>query len=417
LTGGGPAAQTVAGVEGIAMAEEFPVPADKLRKLVKKSRQMPIAFGFNAGTSDDDDEYLAAHARKPPELMGKIAKTEGAGNKAAYGTFVAEGSEIHLTCFQTISQLAKKFKKFLKINNKITLNVVVMDPDGNIIDSDVEVLEDWFRDEGDEDEDDDEDSGAATVPPPAPPRAAAVQAPAPAAAPLRAVAPPPPAPETAVAQRAARLRAVQAKLAGLPPDLAARLRPAVMEAAQLLREERPDDADAILRQLTAVLARVQVSAAARPRPPAPPPAAEAPAHVPAEAPARAATLPLSDPRLARLRTALGVLRGQAAGLPAGLALHATLDRAGQALDGGAAHAALAAMKDAQAAQRDARRARARWDRAQAILAAPVARALAGGGRADPDTLRRGWDAARQMADQGQWDRALAALPAIIAAVR
>jgi hypothetical protein len=391
------------------MAEEFPVPADRLRKLVKKSRQMPIAFGFNAGTSDDDDEYLAAHARKPPELMGKIAKTEGAGNKAAYGTFVAEGSEIHLTCFQTIPQLAKKFKKYLKVNNKITLNVVVMDPDGNIIDSDIEVLEDWFRDEGGEDEDDDEDSGAATVPPPAPQRAAAVQAPAPAAAPPRAAAAPPPVPETAVAQRAARLRAMQAKLGGLPPDLAARLRPAVMEAAQLLREERPDEADAILRQLTAVLARVQVTAAARPRPPAPPPAAEAPAP--------AATLPPSDPRLARLRAALGVLRGQAAGLPAGLALHATLDRAGQALDGGAAHAALAAMKDAQAAQRRARRARARWDRAQAILAAPVARALAGGGRADPETLRHGWDAVRQMAEQGQWDRALAALPAIIAAVR
>jgi hypothetical protein len=38
------------------MGAEFPVEGDKLRKLVKKSRQMPIPFGFNPGTSDEDDE-------------------------------------------------------------------------------------------------------------------------------------------------------------------------------------------------------------------------------------------------------------------------------------------------------------------------------------------------------------------------
>ena len=124
------------------MASDFPTSGDALRKLIHKSRAMPVSFGFNPGTTEAGDEYFAAHPRKTPELLGKLALTEGAGTKSAFGTFVIDASELHLTCFRTLPQLAKKVKKYLK-SNKITLNVVVMDADGQVLDSDVEVLTGW----------------------------------------------------------------------------------------------------------------------------------------------------------------------------------------------------------------------------------------------------------------------------------
>lgn len=394
------------------MADEFPVAADKLRKLIKKSRQMPISFGFNAGTSDDDDEYLAAHARKAPEILGKIAKTEGAGNKSAYGTFVAEGSEIHLTCFQTIPQLAKKFKKYLKVN-KITLNVVVMDPDGNIIDSDVEVLENWTQDEGEDDEDEGEEipvapprpQQAATprVPPSQPPQQTATPKVPPVPPPQPTAQPPQRKPDPNLAERAMRIRDMQGKLAGLPPDIAGRLGPALMQAAQLLRDGRFEDVDNALRQVTAVLARLQVGAT-----PKPPPQPVTPQPVPQPPP--------PDPRMARLREALAALRTQASALPetGAAAILSALDRAGTAIDSAEAEAALAAMKEAQAALKAAQEARARWDKAFALLEGPVLQALKGSAAGD---LRQRWDFAVALAAEGHWHRALAAVPQIAAAVR
>jgi hypothetical protein len=438
------------------MAEEFPVSADKLRKLVKKSRQMPIAFGFNAGTSDDDDEYLAAHERKAPELMGKIAKTEGAGTKSAYGTFVAEGSEMKLTCFQTIGQLAKKFKKYLKVN-KITLNVIVMDPDGNVIDSDVEVLENWFVD----DDDADDDGAAAPARPPVRPpvRPAAQARPAPPAAPDTASAPPgaptPPAarrpapvppPESPPRQAAAprpkaapgpqpapqaprtdpemqdrtdRLRDIQAKLRALPPAVAERLMPDLQRAVALLRDRRFDEADKAMQAVVTVLARIQL-AAPKPKPKAPAPAAVA---TPAPRPqARTPDVPVRPPAgevAARMRGALDALRRQADGLPgaATAELRPVLDRAAAALRAGEAEAALAAMRQVRDRLRDVQAARQKWGKVRVLMQGPVGQAVSGGGLANPAALQRRWVAVAALAEEGRWADALAAVPGIAALVR
>lgn len=365
------------------MADDFPVPADKLRKLIKKSRQMPIPFGFNIGTTEENDEYLAAHPRKQPEMLGKIAKTEGAGTKAAYGTFAVDGSELFLTCFQTVPQLAKKFKKFLKAA-KITLNVVVTDPEGNVVDSDVEVLNDWYR--GDDEEDDDADDAAEAAAPAAPAQ--------------------PGQPDPGIAERANRLRAIQGKLASLPPDIAARVSPALVRAAQLLREGTLDAVDDILRQLMAVLARVQLAAAQAAQKPATP--------VPEPTPQPQAT-PAADPRLGKLAEALKTLRDQVSALPeeATTAITALLDRAGQALDAAQADAALAVMREAQGALKAAQEAQAKWDKAFSMLEGPVAQALKGAA----GDLKRMWDFAVNLAADGHWDRALATVPQIAAAVR
>ncbi len=417
------------------MAEEFPVPADKLRKLIKKSRQMPIAFGFNAGTSDDDDEYLAAHERKAPELLGKIAKTEGAGTKSAFGTFVAEGSEMKLTCFQTIGQLAKKFKKYLKVN-KVTLNVIVMDPDGNVIDSDVEVLDNWFREEGD-----DEDDEAPAAPPrtqgPAPaapsgPAAARPQQPAspPARPKVRSaapLAPPPPSADPQMDDRLDRICGMQEKLRTLPPAVAERLMPDLQKAVALLRDRRFEDVDAVTKQLVAVLARLQLAGAkARPTasaPPQPPPQRPQPQ---AKAPPPKPQTPQAAPAVgkaaevsARMRGALDALRRQADGLPeaAAAGVRPMLDRATAALAAGEAEAALAAMRQARDRLRDVQAARQKWGKVQGMMQGPVAEAIAGGGLANPAALQQRWAAVVALADGGGWADALAAVPRIAALVR
>ena len=371
------------------MANDFPVEGDKLKKLIKKSRQMPIPFGFNPGTSDDDDEYLAAHARKAPEVLGKMALNEGAGTKSSFGTFAVDGSEVQLTCFRTIPQLAKKFKKYLK-RFKITLNCVVMDPDGNIIDSDVETLEDWFQEV---DSREDEAVEAA--------EAAAEEADE-AEGDDSGIDP---------ADLAARLRALQPKVAAAPVNVLDRVAAGFKGAVGLIKEGKLEKASIAIAQLEAVMARLaalpkalqpQAAAAPQPTPSAPPQAEAAP-----------------DPRLPRLREAVaklseqvGTLLGDGAG-----PLLDQLSKIDGLIDAGEAEAALGALRSVQDATRAAQAARDKWDKAQAILEPQVTRALSDRSVADPDTLRTRWQFAVTLAAEGGWERALAAVPGIVEKLR
>lgn len=102
---------------------DFPVAGADLKKLVKHARKVPVAFGYNPGT-DDDDQFLAVHKIKKPELLGKIARNEGAGTKSAFGTFTLQGNILTLKCEREVPTLAKRFKKLLRMN-RINLNVEV----------------------------------------------------------------------------------------------------------------------------------------------------------------------------------------------------------------------------------------------------------------------------------------------------
>lgn len=298
---------------------DFSIEGDKLKKLIKKSRAMPIPFGFNAGTSDDDDEYLAAHARKQPEVLGKLALSEGAGTKSAFGTFAVDGSEVHLTCFRSTPQLAKKFKKYLK-RYKIMLNVVVMDPDGNMIDSDVETLDDWFRDEEDA-EDRAEDAAEAVAEMVEEVMGATDEAPAAAVA-----------VEGDAAALTARLKSLQPKISATPPAIAAKLAAAFKAAVMLVKAEQMTPAGATIAQIEAVLDKLASL------PPAAPPAPAATAAAPAT--------PDADPRLPRLREVVLRLSAQIAGaLGAGAGpLLDELDRIEGLIDDGEAEAALTGLK-------------------------------------------------------------------------
>jgi len=108
--------------------------------MVKLSRKQPLPFAFNPGKTDDE-HYFALHRRRPAAVLGKAAKSEGAGTKAAFGSCTVDGRVMQLTCEVVVPAMAKKLKKFLKAN-KITLNVEILDADGNVLESDIEDLPD-----------------------------------------------------------------------------------------------------------------------------------------------------------------------------------------------------------------------------------------------------------------------------------
>jgi hypothetical protein len=383
------------------MGNDYPVEGDKLKKLIKKSRAMPIPFGFNPGTSDEDDEYLAAHARKAPELLGKLAMHEGAGTKASFGTFSVDGTEVHLTCFKSIPQLAKKFKKYLK-RFKISLNCVVMDPDGNIIDSDVETLDGWDESEVDETEDEDD---AAEV--------AAEE-------------------ETAEAEGededsgidpadlAARLRALQPKVAAAPPAVLDRVAAGFKGAVGLIKDGKLERASVTIAQLEAILARLAAGPrmAAQPQaqgetppaaPPAPPPQAAVGAPPDAKADPR---LPKFHEAVEKLSQKVGALLGNGAG-----PLLDDLGKIDSLIEAGETEAALGALRTVQETMRATQAVREKWEKVRASLEPLVTRALSTQGVADVDGLRTRWTFAENLVSEGGWERALTTVPGIIELLR
>jgi hypothetical protein len=100
------------------------------------------------------------HRRKPAELMAKELRAAGDGSKIAFGSAFVQGKLMDLTCERVVPNIAKRLKKFFK-QQKVTLNVRVLDADGNLLESDIEDLP---PDEVKNDPDDNaEDDGTAGV--------------------------------------------------------------------------------------------------------------------------------------------------------------------------------------------------------------------------------------------------------------
>ncbi|WP_083099002.1 hypothetical protein [Pseudophaeobacter leonis] len=112
------------------------IEGDELKKFIQLAKKGPLPFGFCPGKKDPD-HVLAIHRSKKPAQLGKLAKAEGSGGKFAYGTFVVEAKVAVLTCEQALPGLAKKLKKYLK-TQKIPLNVVVLDAQGQELEQEVE---------------------------------------------------------------------------------------------------------------------------------------------------------------------------------------------------------------------------------------------------------------------------------------
>jgi len=104
---------------------------DELKKLIKKAKSGPMPFAFCPG-GDDQDDLLLIHRRKDPQRLGKSARKQVGGTKVSFGTFEVVGKDMKITAVKLIPALAKKLKKLLR-EQKISMNVLVVDADGNIV--------------------------------------------------------------------------------------------------------------------------------------------------------------------------------------------------------------------------------------------------------------------------------------------
>lgn len=370
-------------------ASEFPIEGDKLKKLVKRARRQPINFGYNPGT-DDDDQFLAAHIKKQPQLMGKIAKTDGAGTKSAFGTFTVSGNILTLQCERELPQLAKRMKKLMRMN-KISLNVQVMDSAGNLIDSDVEEFAPGAAFEEADDDDDNDDIGddTGTAAPEAPQdRNAAAQD-----------APPAPDPDRAKAL-ATRLRQLPPQLAAAPAPVAEKLNKAFQTAVGLTKAGQMDKADQTITQIEGVLARLPAPAADQSAP-------------------ENAGQPAADPRLPKLRDAVERIATQIETLPevAAAPLSAELHTVNAQIDAGEAETALTGLRNVQTALKTTLAEQARWMKAMQTLEPKVTAALPSRTAAGDDDLRVKWNYATALGGDGAFVRAIAALKPVVDALK
>lgn len=111
----------------------------ELKKMVKLGKKRALSFGFCPGPKNE--HTMLVDRRKSPEMLGKLARKEGVGKKVAFGTFEVKGRVMEMTCGRTVPQMAKTIKKYLK-TQKTLVNVVILDADGNTLESDIEDLPD-----------------------------------------------------------------------------------------------------------------------------------------------------------------------------------------------------------------------------------------------------------------------------------
>jgi hypothetical protein len=121
------------------MAEEALL-GDELKRMVKIATTRELAFAFNPGKGEDEP-FFTMHRTKSPEILGRVAKSEGGGPKSAFGTGMVASKVMSLTCEAVLPGLAKKLKKFLNSQN-VKLNVRILGPDGTVLEEDIEDLPD-----------------------------------------------------------------------------------------------------------------------------------------------------------------------------------------------------------------------------------------------------------------------------------
>ena len=122
-----------------------------LQKLLKKARQKPLAYGLCLGKKPEDN-VMYLDLKKSGEVMMRKAKADGETGKVTYGEASVKGKIISLTVEgKMLPGLAKNMKMFMT-KQGMKMKVVILDPDGNMLESD-----------GDEDETPtDEDAKLAT---------------------------------------------------------------------------------------------------------------------------------------------------------------------------------------------------------------------------------------------------------------
>ncbi|TDE37513.1 hypothetical protein [Antarcticimicrobium sediminis] len=404
------------------MAEEK-VEGPALKKLVKLGMKKRLSFAFYPAASGNDHTVLIDR-RKPAKVLGQaakqMAKKEGAGPKVAFGTFVLDDGTLELTCDVVIPRLAKLLKKYLK-SQKVLVNVLVLDAQGTVLESDVEPLpQDAGWDEVEDADDANEEVAAPTTKAPTDPAAETTPA-------------EPPAPAALDAKGLViRLKAVQPALVTAPAPMADKLKKAVALAVAQIKAQDLAAADKTIAALEKAASRLGPKAGA-PETSAPAPgeaAATKPAQdgAPRQLAARAGALrdviaTLHDPARSKLTTALGnaaqrIEAGDLVAASDGLArIEAATNKMVASVNAGSNSAAQTeATPKAEAAAEAPDPQAAKWRTAEARLQPEIDRLIAEK-RGDLAALNRTFAYAQDQAAAGQFDKALAAAGQVVALIK
>ncbi len=346
---------------------DLKVEGEALKKLVKLGKKKRLSFAFCLGKQND--HLVVIDRRKRPEIIGKAAKSESGATKVAYGTFVMNAKTMELTCEKVVPAMAKVLKKYLK-SQKVMVNVLVMDAQGNVLESDEEDLPDdpsW-------DVDDPADAEADDLP------TAATQS------------------NHSAADLAARIKAVQPAIAAAPADAGAKLAKVIKLAVSQIKSSDMDAADKTITALEGAAAKL--GQAARP---------QAPADLATAAPA---------PDVRALAARATALKGVIADIngPAAEKLTAALGNAVKQIKAGVLETAdtlLTRIEDAvnkvAAAPTDDTPSpeAAKWATAESRLQAAVDK-LVQEGRGDLAAINKFFDFGKDQAAAGLYDKAMAA---------
>lgn len=140
---------------------EYVVHGDELKKILRLGRRRPMPFAF-CPDSDGAAPLFATHRKKPPEIIARVTRKDSGQTKVAFGTFVVQGKVIVLTCEKVVPEIARKLRRFMRIE-KMPLHVRVLDQFGQEIEAD---LDDEGEGEGDPlGPDDDDEDGRRTAGP------------------------------------------------------------------------------------------------------------------------------------------------------------------------------------------------------------------------------------------------------------
>ncbi len=360
------------------------VEGEELKKLVKMGKKRCMHFAFCPGPKND--HIILVDRKKKPEVLGKIAKREGAGNRVAFGTFVLNAKTMELTCERVVPAMGKVLKKYLK-TQKILVNVLIMDAEGAVLERDEEELPDdpSFDSGGDNDGDDGGDDGSGNddvvandgpTPPKEPAQESADDA-----------------TKALVGGLVRRAKDMQAAITAAPAGRAARLGKAMALAVSQIKSGDLESAGKTIAAMEQALAKLNQ-------------AQTAPESAPAATPEPRA---LAEQARA-LRDAIANIGG-----PAGKKLAAALGNAAQQIKAGnlaAADTLLTRIKAAVAKVGDNNTANmspeaAKWTSAESRLQ-PAIDKLIQEKRGDLDAINRAFSFAREQAAAGNYDRAMAA---------
>lgn len=272
-----------------------------LRKLLKLARKEPLSFAFSPAPNDEDSLF-SLDRKKAPTILGKAVKIESGGGKVAFGTAALDGKLLKLTCLKMVPGIAKKAKKSLRAD-RILLNVVILDRDGNVLEQEIEDLPDGTDDGLGPDEE-----GPVPVPAPQPGRPG-VRSGETGGSPPQG--PPPPDPRAGLRQA---LQTLAQRVRALPDGSAkARLLALVREAGGRIQAGETGAATAGLKRIRAALAALPGEATPPGSPPPPSGAAQRSGTNP-EAPPPPPEDAGRDWEAARARLEPEVMRALGAGL-------------------------------------------------------------------------------------------------------